>query len=117
MRAVEQLSALIAAIVGKLKAGSVDEAEQDLSQAYDTLLGGDRVFLDMVDARTLANLLGSPEKTRLLAKLSQIEAKVSEHRGDLARSERLMQRAKELAAIARGDEPGDGDDESPIDLD
>jgi hypothetical protein len=117
MRAVEQLSALIAAIVGKLRAGSLEEAEQGLSQAYDTLLAGDRVFLDMVDARTLSNLLGSQEKTRLLAKLSLIEAKLSERQGDLARSEQLTARARELAAIARGAGTEDEDDTLSLDLD
>lgn len=109
MRTIEQFGQMIAAMVGKLKAGSVDEAEQELAQAYDALLGGDRVFLDMVDAQTLAHLLGSPEKVRVLARLSRVEARIHGQRGDPGRVDRLEARAQALAALAQRADPQEHD--------
>lgn len=117
LRAIEQLSLMIAAIVAKLRAGDVDDAERELAHAYDALLGGDRVFLDMVDAETLARVLGSPEKTRLLAQLSHLEAQACERKGDSLRAEGLRQRARDLLAIAHRDAPQEDDATLLRDLD
>jgi hypothetical protein len=116
LRAIEQLSQAIARIVRALRGGDAEQAEQELSQAYDALLGGDRIFLDMVDAATLANLLGSPAKVRVLARLSALEAELARGRGDDALAERLKQRAHALAAIAHREDPQDGDDQLLSDL-
>jgi hypothetical protein len=50
MRMVQQLAQAVARIVKRLEAGEQAEAQTELSAAYDALLGGDRVFLGMVDA-------------------------------------------------------------------
>ena len=105
MRAIEQLAQAVARILRRLEAGEHEQAETELAQAYDTLLGGDRVFLGMVDAATLANLLGSAEKTCLLAKLSLIEARLLETRGDALGAAKLRTRASALSALARAADP------------
>ena len=105
MRAIEQLVQAVARILKRVEAGEHDEAKAELSDAYDTLLGGDRVFLGMVDAATLANLLGSPAKTCLLAKLSLLEARLLEARGDPRGAASLRTRASELSALAREADP------------
>jgi hypothetical protein len=110
MRAIEQLTQAIAHILRLSKAGMNDEAESELSDAYGKLLGNDRVFLDMVDSNTLANLLGSPDKVRVLAKLSALDAQLAERRGDGTRSALLRARAEQLRAIAQRDDPQPGDD-------
>lgn len=109
MRTIEQFGQLIAAMVGKLNDGSVDEAEQELTQAYDALLGGDRVFLEMVDAQTLAHLLGSPEKVRVLSRLSRVEARIRQHRGEPELAARLEARAQALSALAQRADPQEHD--------
>jgi hypothetical protein len=105
LRAIEQLSQAIASILCALKAGSVDEAEAQLASAYEALLASDQVFLGMVDSATLANLLGSPEKVRILAKLSLLEARAVEARGENPRAAQLRSRARELAQLAQRDDP------------
>ena len=96
LRAIEQLSQAVASILKLARAGMVDDAARELEAAYGALLGENRVFLGMVDSATLAHLLGSPEKTRLLAELSAAEAELCERRGEHERSARLARRAIEL---------------------
>ena len=101
MRAIEQLAQAVARIFKRVQSGEHAQAEAELSEAYDALLGADRVFLGMVDAVTLSNLLGSAEKTCLLAKLSLLEARVREARGEVQAATALRARARALSALAR----------------
>lgn len=105
MRTVKQLADAIGTILGLVKAGQNLEAESQVKAAYDTLMGGDAVFLGMVDTATLANLLGSAEKVALLAKLSLAEARLAEAQGDQGRAAGLRARAEQLVAIARRELP------------
>lgn len=100
MRMVKQLTEAIASIVRKLRGGSFDDAAVELAAAYDALLEHNRSFLELVDADTLAHLLGSSEKVLLLAKLSWLEANLAQARGDSAREATLRTRARKLLAIA-----------------
>jgi hypothetical protein len=106
MRTIKQLSEAIASIVRKLRGGKLDDAQLELAQAYDALLEHNRSFLDMVDHATLATLLGSSEKVRLLAQLSSLDARLCEARGDVAGAARLRARASALIAIAAREDPG-----------
>jgi hypothetical protein len=110
LRALEQFTQSIARIVRALRGQDEELAEREIAGAYDALLGGDRVFLDMVDTDTLANLLGSPDKVRVLAKLSALEAELAQRRLDPARAERLQQRARDLVARAHRDDPQASDE-------
>ncbi|MDB4989507.1 MAG: hypothetical protein JWN04_4685 [Myxococcaceae bacterium] len=103
LRAIEQFTQSIARIVRALRGEQDEEAEREIAGAYDALLASDRVFLEMVDPATLANLLGSPAKVRVLAKLSALESKLLQKRGDSARAAALQERAKTLLAIAQRD--------------
>lgn len=100
MRMIKQLTEAIASIVRKLRGGDIDDAARELDQAYDDLLEHNRSFLDMVDTKTLATLLGSSEKVRLLSQLSSIEADIAETRGDTAATTRLRTRAAQLLKLA-----------------
>lgn len=109
LRTLEQFNKFVARIVKALRDDEEQVAESEIAGAYEALLGGDRVFLGMVDTATLANLLGSPDKVRVLARLSALEARLVEKQGDAVRSQRLLVRARELLAIAHRDDPQDGD--------
>lgn len=102
MRMVKQLSEAIASIVRKLRTGARDEAASELAAAYDGLLEHNRSFLDLVDAETLAHLLGSHEKVLLLAKLSWLDADLQ---AGTPREAALRQRAHKLLAIAAREDP------------
>jgi hypothetical protein len=109
LRTLEQFNKFVARIVKALRDEEEQVAESEIAGAYEALLGGDRVFLGMVDTATLANLLGSPDKVRVLARLSALEARLVEKQGDAVRGQRLLVRARELLAIAHRDDPQDGD--------
>jgi hypothetical protein len=115
LRAIAQLAQAVARILKRVQAGEHVEARAELSEAYDALLGADRVFLGMVDAATLANLLGSPDKTCLLAKLSLLEARLAEAHGDAMQAEQLRARARTLSALAREADGGLPCDLGPLD--
>lgn len=109
MRMVAQLTQAIARIVRRADSGERAEAREELAEAYTALLGNDRVFLDMVDTRTLARLVGSADKVRLLAKLSATEARIARLEAEPERARRLHERARELASIAHDEAPEDVD--------
>ena len=109
MRAIEQFTKSIARIVRALRGEEQEEAEREIAGAYDALLANDRVFLDMVDPGTLANLLGSPDKVRILAQLSALEGKLMHRRGDTSRARALEARATALLALAHREDPQDAD--------
>ena len=109
LRAIEQFTQSIARIVRALRGDQEEDAEREIAGAYDALLANDRVFLDMVDPGTLANLLGSPAKVRVLAQLSVLEAKLMQKRGDATRAAALHKRATALLALAHREDPQDGD--------
>lgn len=109
MRAIQQLTQAVARILRLTREGEVEEAQRELDGAYDQLLGPDRVFLDMVDGATLGNLLGTPEKARVLAKLSMLEAGLAARRGDAGRAARLRDRANTLRDHAHDEDPRDDD--------
>jgi hypothetical protein len=110
LRALEEFNKFIARIAKALREDDQELAESEIAGAYEALLGGDRVFLGMVDAATMANLLGSADKVRVLARLSVLDARLAQKRGDEARAQRLQARARELLAIAHRDDPLAGDD-------
>lgn len=109
LRTIEEFNKFVARIVKALREQEEQVAESEIAGAYEALLGGDRVFLGMVDAATLANLLGSADKVRVLARLSALEARLVASQGDAVRSERLLARAHELLAIAHRDDPQEAD--------
>ncbi len=101
MRLVEKIAELAAQILGLRKKGQLDEAAEVARQAYGDLFGLPEGLIDVVDAATLAGLVGAaPEKLRALAGLIDEEAAVLEARGDASRAARRRALAEGLRARA-----------------
>jgi hypothetical protein len=81
MRMVEQLTAVIARMLGLRKSGRATQALAEAEHGYD-LLGLPSGLIDVVSAPALAELLGSPEKIRLVADLLEEEAASLDALGD-----------------------------------
>jgi dsRNA-specific ribonuclease len=83
-RMIERLAAALAAI---LKAGKAQKAEEALDLVHQTslsLFGMEYRMLITIDAGSVAELLGHPEKIKALAKLVRAEAALLQQRGDSA---------------------------------
>jgi hypothetical protein len=81
MRMVEQLTAVIARMLGLRKSGRAAQAVAEAERGYD-LLGLPSGLVDVLSAPALAELLASPEKIRLVADLLEEEAASLETLGD-----------------------------------
>ena len=73
MRMVEQLAAIIARMMQLRTSGRAADALAEAEHGYD-LLGLPAGLIDVLSAPALAELLGSPEKIRLVADLLEEEA-------------------------------------------
>jgi hypothetical protein len=83
-RMIEKLVAALAAI---LKAGQARKTEEALDLVHQTslsLFGMEYRMLVTIDAASVAELLGHPEKLEALAKLVSAEADLLQQRGDTA---------------------------------
>ncbi|QRN96823.1 hypothetical protein JRI60_48930 [Archangium violaceum] len=81
-RMIERLVAALAAI---LKAGKGQKTEEALDLIHQTslsLFGMEYRMLITIDAGSVAELLGHPEKIKALAKLVSAEADLLQQRGD-----------------------------------
>ncbi|HEX8438180.1 hypothetical protein [Archangium sp.] len=81
-RMIEKLVAALAAI---LKAGKAQRTEEALDLVHQTslsLFGMEYRMLITIDAGSVAELLGQPEKIKALAKLVSAEAELLQQRGD-----------------------------------
>jgi len=81
MRLIEQLTAVIARMLGLRKSGRASQALAEAEHGYD-LLGLPSGLIDVLSAPALAELLGSPEKIRLVADVLEEEATCLEALGD-----------------------------------
>src|SRR5882672_5372340 len=97
LRMAERLAELAGRILGLRRAGKLDEAKEAAEQAYGELLGLPPGLIDVVDAATLASLVGAPEKYEGVAAVLEADAEVLEARGDAKRAARR----RELAAGLR----------------
>ena len=82
-RMIERLVAALAAI---LKAGKQEQWEEALGLVQQTslsLFGLEYRMLVTIDARSVADVLGHPEKLKALARLILEEARLFERRGEL----------------------------------
>ena len=81
-RMIEKLVAALAVI---LKAGKTQKTEEALDLVHQTslsLFGMEYRMLLTIDAASVAELLGHPEKIKALAKLVSAEADLLQQRGD-----------------------------------
>ena len=100
LRMADRLAELAARILGLRSAGKLDEASQEAEQAYGELLDVPPGLIDVVDAATLASLVGAPEKLPGVADLLDADAEVLAARGDAVRAARRRELASGLREAA-----------------
>jgi hypothetical protein len=81
-RMIEQLVAALAAILGAATGKKTDDALVLVHEACLTVLGMEYRMLLTIDAASVAELLGHPEKIQALARLVIAEADVLQLKGD-----------------------------------
>ncbi|ATB29431.1 hypothetical protein [Melittangium boletus] len=81
-RMIEQLAAALAAILRAATGGKTEEALEQVNEASLSLFGMEYRMLITIDAGSVAELLGHPEKIQALAKLVLAEADVLRLKGD-----------------------------------
>jgi hypothetical protein len=112
-RMIEKLVAALAAILKAGKAQKTEEALDLVQQTSLSLFGMEYRMLITIDARSVAELLGHPEKIKSLAKLVSAEADLLEQRGDaLGVSHRLGHALALLQEAQRGRSTPDPEVES-----
>ncbi|WNG43200.1 hypothetical protein F0U60_03120 [Archangium minus] len=81
-RMIERLVAALAAILKAGKSQKKDEALELIQQTSLSLFGMEYRMLITIDAGSVAELLGHPEKIKALAKLVSAEAELLQQSGD-----------------------------------
>ncbi|WNG32692.1 hypothetical protein F0U61_03010 [Archangium violaceum] len=81
-RMIERLVAALAAILKAGKSQKTDEALDLIHQTSLSLFGMEYRMLITIDAGSVAELLGHPEKIKALAKLVSAEAELLQQSGD-----------------------------------
>ena len=110
IRLIKQLGAALARIAGKRKAGEFDDALQEAGKGWDDLIGQPpRELVDVLDTRTLADMLREPAKMRAAAQLLIEEGRACAGKGDPVHAAVRYRRAWELYLEARLIEPSDED--------
>lgn len=92
---VETTQALLRA-AGLRRAGKLDEALNELRDAYGELLGPAAELAPRLDSATAAQVVGNPERIRAWAQLLREEAEVRRLRGEAAAADALEARELEL---------------------
>ena len=110
IRLIKQLGAFLARIVGKRNAGDFEGALAETGKAWDDLIGQPpRELVDVIDTKTLAELLAEPAKLRVAAQLLTEEGRAYAGKGDPAHAARCYVRAWELYLELQLVEPCDED--------
>jgi len=100
MRAVQQIAATLARVLGLRQLGKQEEADRELDELYRGLVPFDRELLDMLDPQTLAGMIREPERVHAICQLLAFEADEAEKRGEPERAQRGRRRA--LALLEAG---------------
>ena len=108
MRLVEQVVRALAGMLKLTEKGEFDRALREADDVYD-MLGVQRELLDVMDSSALAELLGHPDKMRLLARVCREEAHVHKMKGDPLSAQNRNRRALELFLEARAIDPQPAD--------
>jgi hypothetical protein len=101
-RMIERLVAALAAILQAGKQERWEEALDLVRQTSLSLFGLEYRMLVTIDARSVADLLGHPEKIQALARLVLEEARLLERRGELALADARRSHAEALLRHAGG---------------
>ena len=73
LRQTRALAAMLARIAGLRVAGEVEEARDELEQAYGALLGPQTDLVRRLDPSTAAAMISSPDRMLLMARLLEEE--------------------------------------------
>jgi hypothetical protein len=114
MRIVEQITEAMARIARLRDDRQHEAALRELEQAYE-LLGIDPRLLTTMSESQLADLLAHPDKIRLAARLTALEAEIRAAAGDERGARRDELRALELYLETRKRDAGHSDDDRVID--
>ena len=103
---ISQVAAAIARLRARLGGGATaDEIIPEIRTTEGELLGPRGALLRSVDAKTAAQLLGTPDAVRLWVDLLRLEAEVLNASGALAKAEAIAARAtaleREIASVAQ----------------
>jgi hypothetical protein len=104
MRLIEQVVRAIARMLQLTEKGEFDQAIKKADDVYD-MLGVNKDLLDAMDTPSLANLLGHPDKMRLVARVCREEARVHKMKGDPLSAQNRNRKALELFLEARAADP------------
>ncbi len=115
MRTIRQVAEALARLAGLRKAGELDRALESADSIYEEL-GLPRGLVDVVDSRSLADMLGRADKIRGLALLLWEEGHIYKAKGDPLTSFGRYRRAHELFLEARARDPHPEDDSAILEL-
>lgn len=108
-RLIEQLAEALAALLALRRDRKHEAAQALIRESSLSLLGMEYSVLTSMDARSVAQLLGHPEKIKALAGLIAEEAELLRQRGDeagaLARFERALALRLEARPLQRHPDP------------
>ena len=97
LRQIERLAELVAALVGGVGSVEMKEVARECERVKATLLGPLRDGFDRIDPKSAVMLIGGGEKTRLLARVLELEGDLHAERGDAKAA--LSARRQSLALL------------------
>ncbi len=100
LRQVQLVIEQLAKALGKVSAGDMVQAKQDIAEASNQLLGGRSALLDRLDAATAAQLINDPDVIGGYAEVAKALATIAQAEGNSVREEQLTKRAGVLRAQA-----------------
>ncbi len=100
LRMIDRATQALVRMLRRRDRGDLDGARQEATEVYDAL-GIPPELAGMLTAETLAEMLGDPDKMRLMARLFQQEAEVFRASGDPLSSTARYVRATELMLEVR----------------
>lgn len=96
MRMIKQLAGVLARIIRAKEQEQYDEALQLIQEAYSELFGLDSRLAGMMDAESLALLLGNRDKIKAMARLFREEGDLQALKGDASQAGSRYKRSLEL---------------------
>ena len=111
VRQLRQLTQAVAALASRVVGVEAPHDLDEVEGIYAQVLGPNRSFLDTLDSRSLARLIGSAALVRVLAKTCAIEAQLRESNGDPRDMiDARRRRAIALLEEAHREAPEEGDE-------
>jgi len=96
MRMIQELAAFLRRVRDLLRLGRAQEALDEIQASCQAFIGMDARVLALLDARTLLDQLGSPEKAGAAAALFAAQGDAYESLGEPERAREARRRALEL---------------------